>query len=290
MNNALNFSDYMPGALILAFSQFGLVGVDQFGVGKTERRNAEHTGGTLAQLAKFIIIACHQGMLHAGIANDDGFTRHGRKLNREGMEIDFHDVPGPGEQRGNLIQQPHAHAHKFIFGGAAEFGKIHPLSGVERWQVATRVPFGRNAEAGVGESEREKLPHGQGGGDFKRGRTAHARTHGNGSVNCGIKSAEMDTAFAKLVEHTFDVVRPGRGGVFLQFIQPKYFRLRKGRRNKFDLAVVAGLDGQIDIFIDGKRKDKAVVIISVIAKEFQPARGADDGWTGEWPKWRLNSV
>ena len=61
MNHALDFSDNMPGALILTFGEFGLVGGDEFGVRKTERRHAERMGGGFAKLAKIIVARLQRG-------------------------------------------------------------------------------------------------------------------------------------------------------------------------------------------------------------------------------------
>ena len=184
-------------------------------------------------------------MLHSRIANDDGLARNGRVFDREVVEVDFHDLPRFSEQRRNLVQQTDAHAHELIFGGAAQFGEIHPLGGGERREAgrAGRV-WAELPQPGPSEAEREQLPDGQGGGDLQRGGTAHARAHGNGPMNSGVEAAEMDAAFAQLIEHSLDIIRPGRGGVFVDFIQPKYFRLREGGRNEFNLAVIAGCGGR----------------------------------------------
>src|SRR5262245_26342739 len=94
--------------------------------------------------------------------------------------------------------------------------------------MAIGVALRRSSRAGFSQGERIKLANGQCRGDFQRGGTAHACAHGNIAKDCRIESAEVDAALAELVEDTFDIIRPWRSGILLQFTAPKEFAFREG--------------------------------------------------------------
>src|SRR3954468_18273068 len=114
------------------------------------------------------------------------------------------------------------------------------------------------------------------GRDFERGGTAHTRAHRNVGINRSVKAASVNAPFAKLLEHAFDVIGPGRLRIFLQIINEEPFALGKSGGSQFDSAIGARRRGDPDMFIYRDSEDQAVVIIRVIAKEFEPARRLDD--------------
>ncbi|MDB6064446.1 MAG: hypothetical protein JWR26_654 [Pedosphaera sp.] len=275
MDDALDFSDHMEGALILAFGEFGFFGGEAFGVHSAERGDTECVGCAFALDAEFVVIAGDEGMFHTGIADDDGLADEGRDLDVEGLEVDFHDVPGLAKQGGNHVEKADADANEVTFSGATELGDVKLLGLGDRGQIAASVANGRKRGASVGERVGVELADGEGGGDFQCGGAAHARAHGNGAVNGGVEAAEMDATFAELFEHAFDVVGPMRGGILFDLVEPEDFGLGKGGGDEFDFAIMPGGDGHLDGLIDGNGKDESLVVIDVVAKEFEAARCAD---------------
>jgi len=95
-------------------------------------------------------------------------------------------------------------------------------------------------------------------------------------MNGGIKAAEVDAALAKLLEDTFNIIGPGRFGIFLEIVHPEEFGFGKGGGRELDFAVGPGSGGDMDVAIDGEGHHQPFVVIGVIAEQFEPTRGAHD--------------
>ena len=215
-------------------------------------------------------------MLDARIAHDDRFAQQGRVVHALKPAINVHHLIRPAEQTGERVEQSAVDADELDLGGLTESGQMDFFLRFQRRQPAPVIARRRNRRSQFGEGVREQLANDQRRGDLQRGRTAHAGADGNGAVDGRAETAEVHAAFAQLDEHTLRVIRPGRRGIMFQFADPECLPLRKGRRDEFHFAVGARRRGDGHVFVHGDGQDQPLVVIGVVAENFQPARRPDD--------------
>ena len=275
-NHALDFADDVVSTVELALVEVAPIRFEPGEFDRAKRFRGQRARGGFAMFPQLVVFAAGKPVLDARVAHDHRFARHRRVVHALEPTIDVHHMIRPAEQAGELVEQPAVHADKLDLGRLAESGQMNFLLCLQRRQPAPIVARRRNRGAEFGEGVREQLANDQRRGDLQRGRTAHAGADGNGAVDGRAETAEVHAAFAQLDEHTLRVIRPGRRGIMFQFADPECLPLRKGRRDEFHFAVGARRRGDGHVFVHGDGQDQPLVVIGVVAENFQPARRPDD--------------
>lgn len=245
--NTLVFAGDVKGA---AANDMGHVGSEHLGGGGiAQGGDAEDAGSLEALGTALVVLASGEGVLYGGVDDEEtDACGNGHGLDGLGTAIEEDGTAFFAKDGGNLVEQATTDADKVVLGLAAELGEI------EAGQMKIIEP---------GEED--------GGADLEGSGTGEAGAEGEGAGEIGLEPSHGITGLAK---HAGDATR---------VVSPTFARGKSGEigldetgealagQDDFAIVTRAALGG--DAQIDGGGEHDASVVIGVVAKELDPARG-----------------